>query len=262
LNAPTYNGGVANGVYKPDQCSIRAQLSNGLLLSTASGSSGDIVIAPNATAALTFAGATGIATFVEAPVFAGGAPTVSALTSGRVVLSTTGGQLTDSPLLTFDSVNGRLNINGATSTGNRILYSTTSNNDTRTWMHENTSTGTAAQANIVCRNSSGTGGISLNSTGFTTSGIRTASDMFFFNGISGANTGLSCSSASLLFSVDAGTTACGKFDSSGNLILKPNASITPAANGDLAIQATSNTSLTFKYKGSDGTVRSGSITLA
>lgn len=44
-------------------------------------------------------------------------------------------------------------------------------------------------------------------------------------------------------------------------ILHPAASATPTSNGDLVIQATSNTSLTFKYKGSDGTVRSGSITL-
>ncbi len=47
-----------------------------------------------------------------------------------------------------------------------------------------------------------------------------------------------------------------------NLLFRPAASVTPAANGDLVIQATSNTSLTFKYKGSDGTVRSGSITLS
>ena len=48
----------------------------------------------------------------------------------------------------------------------------------------------------------------------------------------------------------------------GGLALHPGASVTPTSNGDLVIQATSNTSLTFKYKGSDGTVRSGSITLA
>lgn len=47
-----------------------------------------------------------------------------------------------------------------------------------------------------------------------------------------------------------------------NLMLRPAASVTPANNGDLSIQATSNTSLTFKYKGSDGTVRSGSVTLS
>lgn len=42
----------------------------------------------------------------------------------------------------------------------------------------------------------------------------------------------------------------------------PAASVTPASNGDVDIQLTSNTSLTFKAKGSDGTVRSGSVTLA
>jgi hypothetical protein len=44
--------------------------------------------------------------------------------------------------------------------------------------------------------------------------------------------------------------------------VSPGSSVTPANNGDLVIQATSNTSLTFKYKGSDGTVRSASLTLA
>lgn len=47
-----------------------------------------------------------------------------------------------------------------------------------------------------------------------------------------------------------------------DLFLIPSASLTPPNNGDLRIQATSNTSLTFKYKGSDGTVRSGSVTLS
>lgn len=37
---------------------------------------------------------------------------------------------------------------------------------------------------------------------------------------------------------------------------------TPLVNGDLVIQATSNTSLTFKLKGSDGVVRSASLTLS
>jgi hypothetical protein len=49
---------------------------------------------------------------------------------------------------------------------------------------------------------------------------------------------------------------------SGNVTLKPAASVTPANNGELTFQATSNTQLTFKYKGSDGTVRSGGITLS
>ena len=39
-------------------------------------------------------------------------------------------------------------------------------------------------------------------------------------------------------------------------------SATPDNNGEIAIERTSNTSLTFKLKGTDGTVRSGSITLS
>lgn len=45
-----------------------------------------------------------------------------------------------------------------------------------------------------------------------------------------------------------------------NLLLP--ASVTPAANGELELQATSNTTLTFKLKGSDGVVRSVALTLA
>jgi hypothetical protein len=39
-------------------------------------------------------------------------------------------------------------------------------------------------------------------------------------------------------------------------------SATPAVNGELVFQATSNTSLTFKYRGSDGVTRTASVTLA
>jgi hypothetical protein len=47
-----------------------------------------------------------------------------------------------------------------------------------------------------------------------------------------------------------------------NITIRPSASLTPATNGELVVEATSNTQITFKLKGSDGTVRSGSITLA
>jgi len=47
-----------------------------------------------------------------------------------------------------------------------------------------------------------------------------------------------------------------------DLELRPSASRTPAANGDLSIEATSNTTITLKLKGSDGTVRSGTVTLS
>jgi hypothetical protein len=55
---------------------------------------------------------------------------------------------------------------------------------------------------------------------------------------------------------------------SGNLlkltapILLPASSVSLATNGDLAFEATSNTSLTIRYRGSDGTTRSAAITLS
>ena len=48
----------------------------------------------------------------------------------------------------------------------------------------------------------------------------------------------------------------------GDLIQTPGSSITPASNGDLVVEATNDTTLTFKLKGSDGQVRSGTITLS
>lgn len=45
------------------------------------------------------------------------------------------------------------------------------------------------------------------------------------------------------------------------IIQKPAASVTPANNGELMAEATSNTTLTFKFKGSDATVRSVALTL-
>ena len=45
-------------------------------------------------------------------------------------------------------------------------------------------------------------------------------------------------------------------------ILTPPASATPAANGTLAFELTSNTSLTIKVRGLDGVVRSAVLTLA
>ena len=50
--------------------------------------------------------------------------------------------------------------------------------------------------------------------------------------------------------------------SAGPWTWKPAASATPANNGDLTFEATSNTSVTVKLKGSDGTVRSAVLTLA
>ena len=45
------------------------------------------------------------------------------------------------------------------------------------------------------------------------------------------------------------------------VLLRPTASATPTRNGDLTIEATSNTVLTFKLRGTDGTTRTGTLTL-
>ncbi len=45
-------------------------------------------------------------------------------------------------------------------------------------------------------------------------------------------------------------------------VLVPAASATPANNGDLVFERTSNTNLTIKMKGTDGIVRSVVLTLA
>ena len=47
-----------------------------------------------------------------------------------------------------------------------------------------------------------------------------------------------------------------------DVISRPSAAITPSNNGEFVVEATSNTTLTFKLKGTDGTVRTGTITLA
>ena len=55
-----------------------------------------------------------------------------------------------------------------------------------------------------------------------------------------------------------------KLDVNGSFGITPwiATTITPVDNGDLVIETTSNTQLTFKLKGSDGTVRTWTLTLA
>lgn len=73
--------------------------------------------------------------------------------------------------------------------------------------------------------------------------------------------------ASLLMDLRVGGTSKFKVSKTGDatfrdLCIAPSASLTPPNNGDLCIEATNNTTLTFKYKGSDGTVRSGTVALS
>jgi hypothetical protein len=58
-----------------------------------------------------------------------------------------------------------------------------------------------------------------------------------------------------------GNTSTLTFKAFGTPILTPAASSVPTVNGELTVEATSNTTLTFRLKGTDGTVRSASLTL-
>ena len=53
-----------------------------------------------------------------------------------------------------------------------------------------------------------------------------------------------------------------KLDVNGPIGFTPGTSVTPIDNGDVVFELTNNTTLTVRAKGSDGTVRSGTITLS
>jgi hypothetical protein len=53
-----------------------------------------------------------------------------------------------------------------------------------------------------------------------------------------------------------------KLDVNGTFGFTPGASVTPVDNGDVVFELTNNTTLTVKAKGSDGVVRSATLTLA
>lgn len=56
--------------------------------------------------------------------------------------------------------------------------------------------------------------------------------------------------------------AVGRLQVNGPITHSPGASVTPANNGQITFEFTDNTTLTFKGKGSDGTVRTATLTLA
>ena len=54
----------------------------------------------------------------------------------------------------------------------------------------------------------------------------------------------------------------GHVDIASGLTWSPRTSVNPQENGELTVEATNDTTLTFKYKGSDGVVRSATLTLS
>lgn len=59
-----------------------------------------------------------------------------------------------------------------------------------------------------------------------------------------------------------GITTNGDITTNGGIVVKPPSSAPTVSNGQLAIEATNNTTLTFKLRGSDGVLRSGILNLS
>lgn len=145
-----------------------------------------------------------------------------------------------------------------------------------------TSTGTISTAygiRILAPINSGGGTISTavgieigdHTVGGTNIALRTNAGLVIFNEGGNANSDVRIegdTDTNLFFS-DASADRVGigesapdyKLDVNGAIGFTPGTSVTPVDNGDVVIEATNNTTLTFKLKGSDGTVRTGTLTL-
>lgn len=120
---------------------------------------------------------------------------------------------------------------------------------------------TSAASNVVVGSAAGfsltTGGSNVflgPSAGF---GVTTGRANVVIGGVTGLATGLS----NTVILADGDGNVRMRFDGAVP-ILKPPAIATPTNNGEMTFELTSNTSLTIKAKGSDGTVRSVVLTLA
>lgn len=110
---------------------------------------------------------------------------------------------------------------------------------------------------------------------YNSSGVVTARDFYIYDVVA---SGLAGSNVYRLYTDETGVVNIGGSDAhlapalsiattgdatlKGNLTASPPASATPASNGQMTFELTSNTTLKVKVKGSDGTVRSVSLTLA
>ena len=155
-----------------------------------------------------------------------------ALTSGAIscgLINTNGGQINCANLVCFD-----VNLNTAS---NRIIF----NYDT---FLARDAANTLAQRN------------GANAQAFRLYGTYTDSS-------NGRRLDITSTTAGIftLTATGNGTGASGNLLKLTAPILLPASSVTLATNGDLAFEATSNTSLTIRYRGSDGTTRSAIIAL-
>lgn len=128
----------------------------------------------------------------------------------------------------------------------------------------------ASATQIALRNNGNTADADLTAAWGNFSGNVSGSNLFAnsggFLGWSGGVKLFSPSATLLTLRNNGNTTdadlAAGNVSLSGGLTIVPPASTTPTVNGQLTFEATSNTSVTLRLKGTDGTVRSVVLTLA
>ncbi len=147
----------------------------------------------------------------------------------------------------FSALEGNTTGVNNTGAGMYTLYSqSTGSNNAAVGSYAGRYIADGSTANTACDNSTFIG---YNTKALDTS--QTNQTVIGYNAIGlGSNTTVIGSSATLTFKAF------------GTPILTPAASSVPTVNGELTVEATSNTSLTFRLKGTDGTVRSASLTLA
>lgn len=130
----------------------------------------------------------------------------------------------------------------------------------------NSSGNAAALAGWQLKNSANSlGGISLTGGSYTTAGVyRQDGTVIDSSGAGGLtlNTTVNQPVYVGVNNTEVAQFTSAKFYSEVALHIKPGSSVTPANNGDVTFELTSNTTLTIKAKGSDGTVRSGTVTLS
>lgn len=131
-------------------------------------------------------------------------------------------------------------------------------------------TGTVISGCIAQAADHATGGISDSGTGTLIANTLGQAEIAFNNAGENIDTRIEGDTDTDLVHVDASADRVGigeavpdyKLDVNGTFGFSPGSSVTPVDNGDVVIEATNNTTLTLKLKGSDGTVRSGTITLS
>src|SRR3990167_3630296 len=164
-------------------------------------------------------------------------------------------------LSTFVTEANVLAASGAIPAGGNI----TNNQDTNTTVNVfNNNSGTSARSSFIAESSAGPAYFMMHGSSFTPSGVNKAGGLLIASGGAGGISLATLANQPLYFAVN--NTEVGQANASRwyleiALHIKPGTSVTPVNNGDIVFEFTNNTTLTIKGKGSDGTVRSGTITL-